>query len=149
MLNYCNSQPILEDLFLKDHNYNECIKTSILSNNQNYLLDPIIKLNSEETLKLSFDDLNNNLESYSYTFIHCNSHWEKSEIIYSEYFSSTRFEPYRNKNIIYVSYTICFRYPWSYISNNQLFINPMKVNIDNLSYKILYLKVSVVVNKNK
>ena len=85
ILNYCYSQPIIDDLFLKDHNYNNCIKTSILENNENYLLDPIIKLNSKETLKLSFDDLSNNLEYYMYTFIHCDSNWEKSEIIYSEY----------------------------------------------------------------
>ncbi len=85
LLIYCNSQPILDDIFLKDYEYEECIKTTILRNSQNYLLDPIIKLNSEETLKLSFDDLDNNLEYYLYTFIHCNSNWEESEIIYAEY----------------------------------------------------------------
>ena len=85
LLIYCNSQPILDDVFFKDYEYDECIKTTILQNNQNYLLDPIIKLNSEETLKLSFDDLTNNLEYYLYTFIHCNSNWEESEIIYAEY----------------------------------------------------------------
>ena len=85
LLIYCNSQPILDDVFLKDYEYNDCVKTAILENSQNYLLDPIIKLNSEETLKLSFDDLNNNLEYYLYTFIHCDSNWEESEIIYTEY----------------------------------------------------------------
>ena len=85
LLIYCNSQPIIDNFFLKDYEYNECIKTAILENTQNYLLDPIIKLNSEESLKLSFDDLSNNLEYYLYTFIHCNSNWEESEIIYAEY----------------------------------------------------------------
>jgi len=85
ILNYCNSQPILDDVLLKDYNYKNCVKTSILANTQNQLLDPIIKLNSEETLKLSFDDLSNELEYYLYTFIHCDSNWNKSEIIQSEY----------------------------------------------------------------
>ena len=85
ILNYCNSQPILDDVLLKDYHYQNCIKTSILANTQNHLLDPIIKLNSEETLKLSFDDLSNELEYYLYTFIHCDSNWNKSEIIQSEY----------------------------------------------------------------
>ena len=80
-----HSQPNLEEIFYKDFNYSNCIKSSTLTNNENELLDPIIKLNSNQTLKLSFDDLDNNLKYYMYTFIHCDSNWEKSEIIYSEY----------------------------------------------------------------
>ena len=81
----CHSQPNLEEIFYKDFNYSNCIKSSTLTNNENELLDPIIKLNSNQTLKLSFDDLDNNLKYYMYTFIHCDSNWGKSEIIYSEY----------------------------------------------------------------
>jgi len=80
-----HSQPNLEEIFYKDFNYSNCIKSSTLTNNENELLDPIIKLNSNQTLKLSFDDLDNNLKYYMYTFIHCDSNWGKSEIIYSEY----------------------------------------------------------------
>ena len=80
-----HSQPNLEEIFYKDFNYSNCIKSSTLTNNENELLDPIIKLNSNQTLKLSFDDLDNNLKYYMYTFIHCDSNWEKSDIMYSEY----------------------------------------------------------------
>ena len=80
-----HSQPNLEEIFYKDFNYSNCIKSSTLTNNENELLDPIIKLNSNQTLKLSFDDLDNNLKYYMYTFIHCDSNWGKSEIMYSEY----------------------------------------------------------------
>ena len=51
-----HSQPNLEEIFYKDFNYSNCIKSSTLTNNENELLDPIIKLNSNQTLKLSFDD---------------------------------------------------------------------------------------------
>jgi len=116
ILNYCYSQPIIDDLFLKDHNYINCIKTSILENNQNYLLDPIIKLNSTETLKLSFDDLSNNLEYYMYTFIHCDSNWEESEIIYSEYLDGF-FENYIE------SYSFSFNTIQKYIHYELIFPN--------------------------
>ena len=82
---FCNSQPDLDELYFKDYNYNNCIKSSTLTNNENQLLDPIVKLNSNETIKLSFDDLGNELKYYMYTFIHCDSNWEKSDIIYNEY----------------------------------------------------------------
>ena len=116
ILNYCYSQPILDDLFLKDYHYNDCIKTAILANNQNHLLDPIIKLNSEETLKLSFDDLSNNLEYYLYTFIHCDSNWDRSEIIYSEYLEGF-FENYID------NYNFSFNTIQNYIHYELIFPN--------------------------
>jgi hypothetical protein len=47
---------------------------------------PVIALNSNEKLKISFDDLNTNLENYNYTIEHCNSNWEPSAISNTEVF---------------------------------------------------------------
>ena len=85
-----------ENIFLKDYNYNISGKNSNtsmynyaksvkLENIANELLDPIIQLNSSEILKLSFDVLSSNMGSYAYTFIHCNSKWEYSDMSQSEY----------------------------------------------------------------
>jgi len=84
-----------ESIFLKDHNYNiknletatlqSYAKSVKIENTANDLLDPIIQLNSSETLKLSFDILENESNSYAYTFIHCNNEWEHSSIIQSDY----------------------------------------------------------------
>jgi len=84
-----------EYIVLKDHNYNingletstfqSSAKSVKIENTANELLDPIIQLNSSETLKLSFDILENESNSYAYTFIHCNHNWEYSNIIQSDY----------------------------------------------------------------
>lgn len=81
---------------LTDHNYNLTKDSSLtalyqypksvkLENKTNELLDPIIMLNSSESLQLSFDILNNDVRSYAYTFIHCDSNWEYSDMIQTDY----------------------------------------------------------------
>lgn len=84
-----------ESIVLNDFNYN--IKGSSSSafylyarsvkiqNEVNELLDPIIQLNSSEKLTLKFDILATETSTYAYTFIHCNSNWEYSDITQSEY----------------------------------------------------------------
>ena len=85
-----------EDIILKDYNYNlspnkennnyyNFCKTVKIENNINELLDPIIQLKSSETLKVSFDILANESHSYAYTFIHCDSDWNYSDLSQSEY----------------------------------------------------------------
>lgn len=49
------------------------------------LSPPLIRLNSDQRLMLSFDDLDGNLKNYSFTLIHCNADWEPSDLIQSEY----------------------------------------------------------------
>ena len=85
-----------EKIKLKDHNYNlsqnqnnnnyyNYCKTVKIENNINELLDPIIKLKSSEILRVSFDILSNESHNYAYTFIHCDSEWNYSDIPQSEY----------------------------------------------------------------
>ena len=85
-----------ESIYLKDYCYDlyekkysdsfvSYAQSVKLENTTNELLDPIIKLYSSEQLKLSFDILNSNNATYAYTFIHCNSEWEYSNIMQSEY----------------------------------------------------------------
>jgi hypothetical protein len=46
---------------------------------------PVIQLNSEESLTLSFDDLDADYKYYGYTVIHCNANWEESDLKQNEY----------------------------------------------------------------
>ncbi|WP_116107777.1 DUF5103 domain-containing protein [Lewinella sp. IMCC34191] len=46
---------------------------------------PIIELNGGARLRLSFDDLNQDLTRYSYSFIHCNQDWTPSNLGQMEY----------------------------------------------------------------
>ena len=46
---------------------------------------PIINLNSNEKLKLSFDDLRNDLSTFYVTIDHYDSDWKKSNLLKSEF----------------------------------------------------------------
>lgn len=65
--------------------YKKSIKTVQLNAPDFMLSQPILQLHSGETLQLSFDDLDTELQSYSYTFIHCNANWEPSDLMSSEF----------------------------------------------------------------
>ena len=43
---------------------------------------PIIQLNSNEKIILKFDDLNADRKNYKYSIFHCNSNWEKSNLVH-------------------------------------------------------------------
>ena len=127
-----------EKLLLKDFNYNlkenkkttsfyDYAKTSKIENLVNELLDPIIKLHSSEKLKLSFDILENafleiEATSYAYTFIHCNSDWERSNITQSEYLEGF-FDNYIN------DYHFSFNTLSSYVHYECIFPN------ENINFK--------------
>ena len=69
---------------------------------------PIIRLNSSDQLALSFDDLDGDVKSYSYTFQLCDEDWTPSALSEMEYlkgFSQVRIEEYRSSSIALVRYT--------------------------------------------
>lgn len=65
--------------------YTPSIRTVQLHSESHALSQPIIQFNSQEKLKLSFDDLDADYKNYAYTFIHCNSNWEPSNLQPNEY----------------------------------------------------------------
>jgi hypothetical protein len=69
----------------EDHVYKKNIKTVQLHDESYELSQPILNLESQERLKLSFDDLDADLKNYSYTLIHCNANWEPSDLQPAEY----------------------------------------------------------------
>ncbi len=68
-----------------DFIYKENIKTALLYREGFELSNAVIELNSDDKLKLSFDDLDAELKSYGFFIIHCNAGWQPSELIPSEY----------------------------------------------------------------
>lgn len=97
-----------------DKVYLEEIKTVQLYPNGFELGFPILTLGTNEKLKLSFDDLTAELKNLSYTIIHCNSHWEPSDISQSEYidgYSEDVISDYSysfNTLVRYVHYNLVF-----------------------------------------
>ncbi len=45
----------------------------------------ILKFNSTELLELSFDDLDADKKNYTISFVHCNSNWEPSDLMLTEF----------------------------------------------------------------
>lgn len=69
----------------EDRAYIPTIATVILTPSLESMLPPILQLNSEEKLFLSFDDLSGDYKTLSYTVVHCNAKWEPSDCSVSDY----------------------------------------------------------------
>lgn len=68
-----------------DRVYQSSIATVLLSPDPPTMLPPIIELNSEQKLFLSFDDLSGEHKTLSYTVVHCNAKWEPSDCSITDY----------------------------------------------------------------
>ena len=71
------------------------------------LKDPVIDLNSNQQLQLSFDDLSNQYTSYRYTWIHCTSDWQTSDLRPVDYTQG-----YFNNNINQYQFSFNTRTPY-------------------------------------
>ena len=69
----------------KNGNLNMQIKTLLCHKKEDELSLPILNLNTDNQLLISFDDLDADIKDYYYTIIHCNSDWSKSDLMQNEY----------------------------------------------------------------
>ena len=89
---------------------------------------PVIDLNAKDKLHLTFDDLNDNLRNLGYTFIHCNSEWEPSDLMKIEYldgiedntvmnygFSSTLYQPFVKYDLTFPNQDVQFSKSGNYL----------------------------------
>ena len=97
-----------------DKIFNDKIKTVQLYKEGWNLSFPAIKLNSDEKLVFGFDLLDNQVETYYYTFIHCDKDWKKSDIFTNDYlqgFYENQIEDYKpsfNTTVNYIHYNLTF-----------------------------------------
>ena len=99
-----------------DKIYDKDIKTAIIRAENSKFSYPIISLNSDQKLILSFDDLNseNQVFDYQYTIIHCNADWTQSNLDFSDYIDGfeendiTDFDNSFNTLIDFVHYEVSF-----------------------------------------
>jgi len=99
----------IKDYFLYgDFIHKNNIKTVLFNQKGFDLSDPLIRLNSGDRLILRFDDLDADYKNYYYTIIHCDAHWEPSELRQHEYidgFYEDQIRDYRRSVNTRVSYT--------------------------------------------
>jgi hypothetical protein len=96
----------------KDTIHAKNIKTVLLHRKGSRLSYPLFRINSNDKLVLTFDDLDAEVKGYTYSIIHCNYNWTPSSIISSEYiagFQENPVEDYSYSNNTtqdYVSYRL-------------------------------------------
>lgn len=104
---YCQTK--YSDCVLKDE-----IRTVLLHKEGWELSYPVIDLGSDAKLKLSFDDLGEDVENYSYSLLHCNADWTLSQLNafdYVEGFNDQRITNYSgsvNTTMKYIHYSALF-----------------------------------------
>jgi len=65
--------------------YSETVRTAQLYPAGDPMGYPIIRLNTDETLVLEFDDLSAESKDYYFAFIHCTPDWKPSDLMETEY----------------------------------------------------------------
>jgi len=78
------------------------------------LSNPIINLNSEHQLKLSFDEINSGIKNYYYSITLCDVDWKESVLLRSEYYSGMVINPITD-------YSYSFNTTFDYIHYNLVF----------------------------
>jgi len=74
-----------DDLVFTDHTYVDYIKAVRFHVDGVLQSYPLITLGGNARLRISFDDLNDDVRRYSYRFIHCNQDWQPSSLSPLEY----------------------------------------------------------------
>src|SRR5690606_8936287 len=75
---------------------------------------PLIRLNSEQVLQLSFDEPGSSTISYNYTILHCDANWEPSPLMPTDYIGGNPIQPITdyhysfNTTFDYVHYRLTF-----------------------------------------
>lgn len=110
-----NGQPEHNDpVYFTNHVFDEKIRSVQLYKEGWNLSYPILKLNSHDKLVCHFDLLDDQAESFNYTFVHCDKDWNKSDIFPNDYTDGyaenpvESYQPSFNTTIKYFHYQIAF-----------------------------------------
>lgn len=146
-----NREPVLQvPLLYKNWVYNPAIRSVQLYNKEAENSFPIIRLNSDEQLLLSFDDLRPQAKNIYYSIEHCDANWQSSGLMQMDYldgfpedrindfwFSNNTFQKYTHFELSFPTRNMRMR-----IAGNYL----LKVYDDADSRRLLLTRRFFVVN---
>jgi hypothetical protein len=114
ILTIWGQQSYPDSVICSNHIYNDKIKTVQLYKEGWNLSYPVMKLNNNEKLIFGFDLIDNQPETYYYTFIHCDKDWKRSDIFPNDYlegYAENPIEDYQtsfNTTVSYIHYKLTF-----------------------------------------
>lgn len=137
-------------VFTQDQTFSSSIKTIQLYRAGDQTSFPIIALGSSDALELHFDDLDNHVKYYYYTFELRNADWSPSILHPFEYiqgFQNARITTYRNSSLSttqYIHYQATLPNRNCYPNRSGNYI--LKVFLDNDTSKLVFTKRMVIVD---
>lgn len=119
-----------QERFVRNDNYtyNDDIQTVLLYKLGFELSPPVIQFRSDEKLVLAFDDLAASHKNYKYTLIHCDAHWNTSQLQQMEYLEGffeediTDYQFSFNTTLPYINYVLVFPSDYIRISKSGNYI---------------------------
>lgn len=97
-----------ENVITPDHIYHNNIKSVKFNQLGDPLSMPMYTIGTGEKLELSFDDMDNDVKNYYYSFVLCNADWTPAQVNQLDYlrgFSETRILNYRMSAVALQRYT--------------------------------------------
>jgi len=137
----------------KNGSLNTQIKTLLCHKKEDELSLPILNLNTDNKLLISFDDLDADIKDYYYSIIHCNWDWTESDLMQSEYVTGFKEEPITDYDFSFNTIQKYTHYTFSFpnkqlkpiISGNYVF-KIFESNGETIAYKrfmVLENKLSI------
>ena len=99
---------IVSNAQIPDHVYRSNIRSVTLTRYADIYSYPVMTLNSADQFELHFDDMDNDVKSYYYTYLLCNTDWTPSTLFTFDYirgFQNVRISDYRTSSIAITRYT--------------------------------------------
>src|SRR5678809_1256012 len=99
---------IVSSAQIPDYVYRSNIRSITLTRYADIYSYPVMALNSADQFELHFDDMDNDVKSYYYTYLLCNADWTPSTLFTFDYirgFQNVRISDYRNSSIAITRYT--------------------------------------------
>ena len=136
---------------LPNHIYVDNIKSLLLHFPGNQMAMPVINLNSNDQVELSFDDLDGDTKYYYYTYQLCNSDWTPANIGQFDYikgFTQDRIRDYKYSSVAltrYTHYRMMLPDPRMYLTRSGNYI--VKVFLNGDTSQLVFTKRLLVLDK--